>query len=95
VADEDPPAERLARWIERDAAIGLGAEAEQLRARLADRDRELADVREHVQRLSQRVAQLVVERDRLDQQLRAVQRPSAAQRAYRRARSLAARGLPR
>ena len=97
MSDVDPAAsarqELLARWAERDAAIGLAAEVEQLTARLAERDAEVAHLRERVQRQAQRVAQLVVERDRVHAELVAARRPSVARRAYLRGRGLAGRAL--
>lgn len=84
---------RLARWAERDAAVGLAAELEQVRARLGERDSEVANLRERSGRLAQRVAQLTAERDRLGHQVASLQQPAIASRAYRRARGLAERVL--
>lgn len=88
---DDAPEARLARWTERDRAIGLVAEAEQLRATLAERDREVTDLRERCAQLGLRVTALEVERNRLAAQVAQAQRPSLARRLYRRARSVAAR----
>ncbi|HSB86277.1 MAG TPA: hypothetical protein VLD86_08215, partial [Ilumatobacteraceae bacterium] len=55
---DDTPTARLARWTERDAAIGVAAEAEQLRAKLAERDAEVADLRARLVNLANRVGQL-------------------------------------
>lgn len=79
-ADQDA-AQLLARWAARDAAIGLAAELEQVQARLADRDREVANLRERGERLAQRVAQLTAERDRLQHEVAGLRRPSFARRA--------------
>ena len=57
-AENDSPADRMARWTAADAAIGLAAEAVQLRAQLADRQREADDLRARLGQLSTRVAQL-------------------------------------
>jgi FtsZ-binding cell division protein ZapB len=83
--------ETLARWAQRDAAIGLDAELAEVRVALAAHDSEIADLRERNERLAQRVAQLVVERDGLARQVASLQRPVVTQRVYRRARSLAGR----
>jgi hypothetical protein len=93
-ADESPEA-RLARWTERDTAIGLVAENEQLRARLVERDREVENLRARSSELAQRLAALRIERDTLARRVDAAQRPPLTRRLYRRARALAARALPR
>jgi len=90
---DDQIAERLARWHDRDAAIGLAAELEQVRTRLAERELDVANLGERGERLAQRVAQLTAERDRLQHRIDALQRPSFASRAYRKARRLAGRAL--
>jgi hypothetical protein len=58
--DDDSPRQRLARWTSTDAAIGSAAEAEQLRAQLAERVAEVADLRARLAHLTSRVAQLEV-----------------------------------
>jgi septal ring factor EnvC (AmiA/AmiB activator) len=83
--------ETLARWAKRDAAIGLDAELAEVRNALGARDNEIADLRERNERLAQRVAQLVTQRDGLARQLGALQRPPISQRLYRKARSLVGR----
>lgn len=55
-ADETPE-QRLARWTSTDAAIGLAAEVEQLRAQLAERQREVDDLRVRLTQLANRLAQ--------------------------------------
>lgn len=90
---EHLPAERLARWAERDAAIGLTAELEQARAQLAERDREIANLRERAERLAQRVAQLTNERDGLHRRTIALAQPSFRQRAYPLARRVGGKVL--
>lgn len=64
MTDETPQA-RLARWTERDSAIGLVAEVEQLTARLAEREREVANLRERCVQLGQRMTAADAERERL------------------------------
>lgn len=91
----EPVAARIARWAERDAAIGLAAELEQARLALAERAEEVAQQRARAERLAQRVAQLTAERDRLQHQVEALQRPSTARRAVGLARRTASRALRR
>ena len=57
-AGEESPEERLARWTARDAAIGVAAECDQLRSTLGERDREIADLRERVNHLTNANGQL-------------------------------------
>jgi hypothetical protein len=83
--------ETLARWAQRDAAIGLDAELAEVRLALGARDGEVADLRERNERLAQRIAQLVNERDGLARRVADLERPPISQRIYRRARSLAGR----
>jgi hypothetical protein len=85
--------ETLARWAQRDAAIGLDAELAEVRLALEGRDSEIADLRQRNEQLAQRVAQLVTERDGLSRQVAALQRPPLSHRVYRRARSFAGRAL--
>lgn len=54
----ETPEERLERWTSRDAAIGLAAQRDQLRSTLAERDREIADLRERVAHLTTANGQL-------------------------------------
>ncbi len=91
----ETPAERLARWTAADAAIGLAAEGEQLRAELAERRTEIDDLRARLGQLTSRVAQ--VEAHNADLRRIAGRTPlvSLARRAYRRARSAAASRLRR
>jgi hypothetical protein len=104
--NEDTPHARVARWTERDAAIGTVAELEQVRARLGDRDRDVANLRERCAQLGLRVTALELERSRLAQALdveRATveallaeqMRASLAQRIYRRARRAVGRSATR
>ena len=58
---EESPAQRLARWTAADAAIGVAAEAEQLRAQLAERIAELDDLKARLAQLTSRVAQVEAE----------------------------------
>jgi hypothetical protein len=85
--------DRLARWAERDAAIGLDAELTEARAALAARDAEIADLRQRNEQLAQRVTQLTAERDRLAGQVGTMHRRPLWRWAYTRARSLAGRVL--
>jgi hypothetical protein len=91
----DTPEARLARWTERDTAIGLVAEVEQLRARLADRDREVANLRERCAELGHRVAGLEIERSRLGALVASAPHTTLAARIYRRTRRFAGRVLRR
>ncbi len=90
----DAPEERLARWTAHDAAIGLAAERDELRAQLADRDREVADLRTRLVHLTNANGQLQAEKARLVAQ---VQRGAGAAafggRAYRKVRRTAGRVL--
>lgn len=81
----------LARWEQRDAAIGLDAEISELRIALSAGDTATADLRERNERLAQRVAQLVTERDVLARKLAALERPPFSRRLYGRARRTASR----
>ena len=92
---EESPAERLARWTTTDAAIGLAAEAEQLRAQLAERIAELDDLKARLAQLTSRVAQVEAENSDLRRNASRVPMTSIARRVYRRARSVAASRLPR
>ena len=91
----DPVESKLARWAERDAAIGLAAELEQAHVQLSDRDRELAHLRERNVQLGHRLTQVSAERDALQHQVVALARPSIVRRALGKARRTAARVLPR
>ena len=92
---EESPAERLARWTTTDAAIGLAAEAEQLRAQLAERIAELDDLKARLAQLTSRDAQVEAENSDLRRNASRVPMTSIARRVYRRARSVAASRLPR
>ena len=91
----ESPVERLARWTTADAAIGLAAEAEQVRAQLAERDAEIRDLRSRLTHLSNRVAQLEADNGELRRAAARLPLRNLARRAYHRARSLAASRLPR
>jgi hypothetical protein len=90
----ETPEQRLARWAQRDAVVGLDAEVRQLRAALADRDGQVATSRERSEQLANRITQLEIERDALRQRVATSERPALTRRVYRRARSAAARVLP-
>jgi hypothetical protein len=85
---------KLARWAQRDAAIGLAAELTEVRVTVSARETEVADLRERNERLAQRVAQLVTERDGLARRLAKLERTPLSRRVYRRARLVAQRALP-
>jgi regulator of replication initiation timing len=91
----DTPEQRLARWAERDAVIGLDAELTQVRHQLGEREREVRDLRARCEQLSNRVTQLELERTSLQHRVAAAARVPASRRVYRRARSLAGRALRR
>jgi chromosome segregation ATPase len=87
--------ERLERWRERDAAVGLSAEADQLRAAVAERELQIADMRERINRLAQQNAQLTQQRDQLANRANVSPRPSTAGRVYRGVRRLTGKVLRR
>jgi chromosome segregation ATPase len=86
----DTPAERLARWTAADAAIGLAAEAEQLRSQLGERRSEADDLRARLAQLTNRVAQLESENADLRRRASRVPLTSFTRRAVRKARSVVA-----
>lgn len=81
----------LARWAQRDAAIGLHAELTETHLALAARDAEIVDLRARNERLAQNVAQLVTERDGLARQIEALKAQPRWQRISRRVVSAGAR----
>jgi hypothetical protein len=83
---DETPEQRIARWVERDRVVGLVAEVEQLEAQLAERDRDLTNMRERCQQLGLRVAGLEVERNRLSALVTVPPAPSFGRRVYRRLR---------
>lgn len=93
-ADDETPAERLARWTAADAAIGLAAEAEQLQAQLAERCDEVADLRARLAQLTSRIAQVEADNAELRRTASRVSPLTLARRAlrkvYRRVRSAVA-----
>ena len=91
----DTPTDRLARWTATDAAIGVAAEAEQLRAQVTERGAEVDDLRARLGQLTHRVAQLEAENADLRRVASRVPLTSLARRFYRRARAVAARRLRR
>jgi hypothetical protein len=95
VSSSETPEARLARWTERDVAIGLVAEVEQLRAAIAQRDREIADLRERAAQLGLRMTALELERNRLSHLIARAERAPIARRVIVRCRALVARLLPR
>ena len=92
---DDSPEQRLARWTNTDAAIGIAAEAEQLRAQLSTKVDELDDLRARLAQLANRVAQLEADNAELRQSAGRVPLTILARRVYRRGRSAAAKRLPR
>lgn len=87
VADDSPEA-RLARWIGRDAEIGLAAQRDQLVDQLAARDREIADLRERLAHLTNAVGQLRAEKAKLVGLVQRRGGGSFSHQAYRRLRSV-------
>ena len=83
--------QRLARWAERDAVVGLDAELDQVRHQLAERDAEVRDLRARVEQLGNRVTQLELERNALQHVVVALGRVPVARRAYGKARRVAGR----
>ena len=92
---DETPAERIARWTAADAAVGLAAENDQLRAQLVDRAGEVADLRARLAQLTNRVAQLEAENAELRRRANRVPLATFAHRAYRKARSALAGRRPR
>lgn len=90
----DTPEQRISRWAERDAVVGLDAELRQARTALSDRDVQLATLRERCEELANRLTQIEIERDALRRRVVASGRPPMGRRMYRRARSMATRVLP-
>jgi ABC-type transporter Mla subunit MlaD len=95
----ETPEQRLARWTSTDAAIGIAAEAEQLQARLAERDTEIVDLRARLAQLSSRVAQVEADNAELRRVANRVPPLTLVRRAcskvYRRVRAAAASLLRR
>lgn len=98
-ARDETPEQRLARWTSIDASIGIAAQAEQLEARLAERDVEVADLRARLAQLSSRVAQVEADNAELRRVANRVPPLMLARRAcskvYRRVRSSVASRLRR
>jgi predicted RNase H-like nuclease (RuvC/YqgF family) len=96
---DETPEERLARWTATDAAIGITAEAEQLKAQVAERNVEIADLRARLAQLSSRVAQVEADNAELRRVANRVSPLTLARRAcskvYRRLRSAVASRLRR
>jgi hypothetical protein len=91
-ADESPEV-RLARWIRRDAEIGLAAQRDQLLDQLAARDREIADLRERLAHLTNALGQLRAEKAKLVGLVQRSGSGSISRQAYRRLRSMVGRTL--
>ena len=94
-SSDESPEQRLARWTDVDAAIGIAAEAEQLRARLSEKVAETDDLQARLAQLTSRVAQLEAANAELRHTAGRVPLTVLARRVYRRGRSAAARRLPR
>ena len=90
----ETPEQRIARWAERDAAVGLEAELRQAHLALTERDAELAELRTRNAELANRVTQMSIERDVLRRHLDAIGRPSLLRRVYRKLRRIVGRVLP-
>lgn len=95
MSDGETPEQRLARWTDTDAAIGNAAQAEQLRARLDERDAEIEDLKARLAHLTSRVAQVEAENSELRQRAGRLPVTVLVRRVYRRGRSAAASRLPR
>jgi len=95
VSEDETPEQRLARWTNTDAAIGKAAEAEQLRARLEERNAEIDDLKARLAQLTSRVAQVEAENSELRQRAGRMPVTVFVRRVYRRGRSAAASRLPR
>jgi len=95
VTDKETPEQRLARWTNTDAAIGIAAEAEQLRDRLAERSAEVDDLKARLAQLTSKVAQLEADNTELRHTAGRVPLTIFVRRVYRRGRSAAAARLPR
>ncbi len=91
----DTVAARLARWADRDAAVGLDAELAQARHQLAGRDGDVRELRARLEQLGNRITQLELERTALQHQVVALQRVPFWRRVVRKARSVAGRALRR
>jgi hypothetical protein len=89
----DDVSRTLARWAERDAAIGLDAELHEVRIASAAHAAEIVDLRARTEHLAQRVSQLVTERDALARQVAVLGRPPLARRINRLARAVARRSV--
>lgn len=87
----ETPEQRLARWAERDAVVGLDAELAQVRHQLAEREADVRDLRTRCEQLGNRVTQLELERNALQHQVVALGRVPVARRAYGKARRVAGR----
>lgn len=57
------PEQQIAEWIERDAVVGRTAQAEELQARLAASEAEVAQLRVRLAQLTNAMAQVEVERN--------------------------------
>jgi hypothetical protein len=90
------PQERIEQWAERDAAVGLAAEAEQLRANLAERDATIEMLTQRNGQLADRVAQLRIDNEALRRRIAVSGEVSRlARRSYVEARSVAHRLIRR
>ena len=91
----EPVEQRLARWTERDAVVGLDAELHQVRHQLAERDTTIRDLNVRLEQVGNRITQLELERAGLQHQVVALQRAPLGRRIYRTARRVAGRSLRR
>ena len=87
--------DRLARWADRDAAVGLDAELHEVRQQLAARDGTIRDLSVRLEQLGNRITQLELERAGLQHQVVALQRAPLGRRIYRTARAIAGRSVRR
>jgi chromosome segregation ATPase len=95
VSDNETPQQRIERWTKTDAAMGIAAEAQQLRDRLAERNAEIEDLKARLTQLASRVAQLEADNSELRHTAGRVPLTIVMRRVYRRGRSAAANRLPR
>src|SRR3954468_21311210 len=95
VSNAETPEHRIEGWTKTDAGIGIAAEAEQRRDRLAERNAEVEDLKARLAQLTSRVAQLEADNVELRHSAGRVPLTIFVRRVYRRGRSAAASRLPR
>src|SRR3954470_2529737 len=95
VSNAETPEQRIERWTKTDAAIGIAAEAEQLRDRLAERKAGIDDLKARLPQLTSRISQLEADNSELRHAAGRVPVTVFVRRVYRRGRSAAAARFPR